>query len=176
MKIQNCDRSVVEAESVALVFNCIFSVTGTMTGAEIEPGAQAKPEKKAGEEVGGGAEREHEVPMVVRPKVRIQAQIMPGARPKTPSKAMNGAKPKTESKAMNGAGPKTEFKAMNGTRPNTESQAMAGARPKTESQVKDEARPRIEVQTMSGARPKAEGRAVGRVRSKTVAKTIPGQG
>lgn len=55
MKIQNCDRSVVEAETVVLVFNRICSVTGTMTGAEIETGAQAKPEKKAGEEVGGGA-------------------------------------------------------------------------------------------------------------------------
>ncbi|KAB1253232.1 G-protein coupled receptor-associated sorting protein 1 [Camelus dromedarius] len=74
-----------------------------MTGAEVEPSAQAKREKKPGEEVGGGAERENEVPMVVRPKVRIQAQAMPGARPKTESKSMAGSHPKTEAKAIPGA-------------------------------------------------------------------------
>ncbi|XP_029095917.1 G-protein coupled receptor-associated sorting protein 2 isoform X1 [Monodon monoceros] len=131
-----------------------------MTGAEIEPGVQAKPEKKPGEEVGGGAERENEVPMVVRPKVRTQAT--PGARPKTESKAMAGARPKTESKAMAGARPKTESQAMAGARPKAESQTMAGARPKTESQA------------MAGARLKTEARAVGGARPKTEAKAIPG--
>ncbi|KAB1253230.1 G-protein coupled receptor-associated sorting protein 2 [Camelus dromedarius] len=124
--------------------------------------AQAKREKKPGEEVGGGAERENEVPMVVRPKVRTQAQAMPGARPKTESKSVAGARPKTESKAMAGARPKTESQAMAGARPKTESQAMAGARPKTESQV------------VAGARPKTEARAVGGARPKTEAKAIPG--
>ncbi|XP_031302130.1 G-protein coupled receptor-associated sorting protein 2 [Camelus dromedarius] len=133
-----------------------------MTGAEVEPSAQAKREKKPGEEVGGGAERENEVPMVVRPKVRTQAQAMPGARPKTESKSVAGARPKTESKAMAGARPKTESQAMAGARPKTESQAMAGARPKTESQV------------VAGARPKTEARAVGGARPKTEAKAIPG--
>ncbi|XP_058906241.1 G-protein coupled receptor-associated sorting protein 2 [Kogia breviceps] len=131
-----------------------------MTGAEIEPGVQTKPEKKPGEEVGGGAERENEVPMVVRPKVRTQAT--PGARPKTESKAMAGARPKTESKAMAGARPKTESQAMAGARPKAESQTMAGARPKTESQA------------MAGARPKTEARAVGGARPKTEVKAIPG--
>ncbi|KAB0388505.1 hypothetical protein E2I00_007374 [Balaenoptera physalus] len=131
-----------------------------MTGAEIEPGVQAKPEKKPGEEVGGGAERENEVPMVVRPKVRTQAT--PGARPKTESKAMPGARPKTESKAVAGARPKTESQAMAGARPKAESQTMAGARPKTESQA------------MAGTRPKTEARAVGGARPKTEAKAIPG--
>ncbi|XP_059943163.1 G-protein coupled receptor-associated sorting protein 2 [Mesoplodon densirostris] len=131
-----------------------------MTGAEIEPGVQAKPEKKPGEEVGGGAERENEVPMVVRPKVRTQAT--PGARPKTESKAMAGARPKNESKAMAAARPKTESQAMAGARPKAESQTMAGARPKTESQA------------MAGARPKTEARAVGGARPKTEAKAIPG--
>ncbi|XP_068389404.1 G-protein coupled receptor-associated sorting protein 2 [Eschrichtius robustus] len=131
-----------------------------MTGAEIEPGVQAKPEKKPGEEVGGGAERENEVPMVVRPKVRTQAT--PGARPKTESKAMAGARPKTESKAVAGARPKTESQAMAGARPKAESQTMAGARPKTESQA------------MAGTRPKTETRAVGGARPKTEAKAIPG--
>ncbi|XP_045645444.1 G-protein coupled receptor-associated sorting protein 2 [Ursus americanus] len=133
-----------------------------MTGAEIEPAAQAKPEKKAGEEVGSGAERENEVPLVVRPKVRTQAQAMPGTRPKTETKSMPGARPKTESQAVAGARPKTESPAVAGARPKIESPAVAGARPKTESQV------------VAGARPKAEARAVGGARPKTEAKAIPG--
>ncbi|XP_045850598.1 G-protein coupled receptor-associated sorting protein 2 isoform X2 [Meles meles] len=169
-----------------------------MTGAEIEPPAQAKPEKKAGEEVGGGAERENEVPLVVRPKVRTQAQVMPGARPKTETKAVPGARPKTETKAVPGARPKTEAKAvpgarpktetkavpgarpkteshaMAGARPKTESQANAGARPKTESQANAGARPKTESQANARARPKAEARAVGGARPKTEAKAVPG--
>ncbi|XP_003135309.1 G-protein coupled receptor-associated sorting protein 2 [Sus scrofa] len=131
-----------------------------MTGAEIEPGAQAKPQKKPGEEVVGRTERENEVPMVVRPKVRTQAT--PGARPKNESKGMAGARSKSESKNMSGARPKTESQAMSGARPKTESQAMAGARPKSESQA------------VAGARPKTEARAVGGARPKTEAKAIPG--
>lgn len=110
-----------------------------MTGAEIEPSAQAKPEKKAGEEIGGGAERENDVQMVVRPKVRAQTQAMPGARPKTESKAMNGARPKTESQAMSGARRKTEARAVGGARPKTEAKAIPGARPKDEAQAWAEA-------------------------------------
>ncbi|KAM7044810.1 G-protein coupled receptor-associated sorting protein 2-like [Molossus nigricans] len=129
-----------------------------MTGAEIEPSAQAKPEKKAGEEVGGGADRENDIPMVVRPKVRSQ----PGARPKTESKAVNGARSKTESQAMAGA------------RPKTDSQVMGGARPRTEVQTTSRVRPKTEPQAMAGARPKTEARAVGGARPKTEAKAIPG--
>lgn len=106
-----------------------------MTGAEIEPSAQAKPEKKPGEEVGGGAERENDVQMVVRPKVRNQTQAMPGARPKTESKSVNGARPKIESQAMSGARPKTEARTVGGARPKTEAKAIPGARPKDEAQA-----------------------------------------
>lgn len=130
-----------------------------MTGAEIEPSAQAKPEKKAGEEVGGGTERENDVQMVVRPKVRTQTQAMPGARPKTESKAMNGARPKTESKAMNGTRPKTESQAMSGARRKTEPQAVVGARPKTEARAVGGARPKTEAKAIPGARPKDEAQA-----------------
>nr|XP_008540657.1 PREDICTED: G-protein coupled receptor-associated sorting protein 1 isoform X1 [Equus przewalskii]XP_008540659.1 PREDICTED: G-protein coupled receptor-associated sorting protein 1 isoform X1 [Equus przewalskii] len=83
-----------------------------MTGAEIEPGAQAKPGKKAGEEVGGGPERENEIPLVVRPKVRTQAQVMPGEKPKTESKGMSGARPKTMAITGGGTHPKTEAGAV----------------------------------------------------------------
>uniref|UniRef100_A0A8C3YG76 G protein-coupled receptor associated sorting protein 2 n=1 Tax=Catagonus wagneri TaxID=51154 RepID=A0A8C3YG76_9CETA len=128
-----------------------------MTGAEIEPGAQAKPEKKPGEEVAGGTERENEVPMVVRPKVRTQAT--PGARSKSESKNMAGARPKTESQAMAGARPKTESQAMAGARPKSESQAVAGARPKTEARAVGGARPKTEAKAIPGARPKDEAQA-----------------
>ncbi|XP_066106395.1 G-protein coupled receptor-associated sorting protein 2-like [Saccopteryx bilineata] len=128
-----------------------------MTGAEVETGAKAKPEKKAGEEVGGGTERENDALMVVRPKVRTQA--MSGARPKTESKSMNGARPKTESKGMNGARPKTDSKAVNGARPKTEPQAMAAARPKTEARAVRGARPKTEAKAIPGARPKDETQA-----------------
>lgn len=110
-----------------------------MTGVEVEPSVQAKPEKKAGEEIGGGPEREKDVQMVVRPKVRAQTQAMPGARPKTESKAMNGARPKTESQAMSGARRKTEARAVGGARPKTEAKAIPGARPKDEAQAWAEA-------------------------------------
>ncbi|EFB15205.1 hypothetical protein PANDA_020493, partial [Ailuropoda melanoleuca] len=93
-----------------------------MTGAEIEPAAQAKPEKKAGEEVGGGAERENEVPLVVRPKVRTQAQAMPGARPKTETKSMPGARPKIVGGVVH---PKNEAKAIPGSRPTDKAHSWA---------------------------------------------------
>ncbi|KAB0341063.1 hypothetical protein FD755_024473 [Muntiacus reevesi] len=71
-----------------------------MTGAEIETGVQAKPEKKPGKEVASGAERENEVLMVVRPKVRTQAQVMLGARPKIETVAVTKTHPKSEAKAI----------------------------------------------------------------------------
>ncbi|XP_037368068.1 G-protein coupled receptor-associated sorting protein 1 [Talpa occidentalis] len=105
-----------------------------MTGAEIEPGALAKIEKKAGEEAGGGAERENEAPMVVRPKVRTQAH-MPDVRPKTESKTMSGARPKIASKAMSGARPKTEFRAIGRRWPKIEAMVVGGAHPETKNET-----------------------------------------
>ncbi|KAM6143699.1 G-protein coupled receptor-associated sorting protein 2-like [Erethizon dorsatum] len=125
-----------------------------MTGAEVEPGAQAKPEKKAGEEGMGGAERENEVPLVVRPKVRPQTRVIPGAKPKTESKSVPGTRPKTESPAMAGARPKSEASAIAGARPKTESQVVAGARPKTDGRAVGGARPKTEAKAIPGARPK----------------------
>ncbi|XP_069319981.1 G-protein coupled receptor-associated sorting protein 2 [Eulemur rufifrons] len=117
-----------------------------MTGAEIEPSAQAKPEKKAGEEAVAGAERENEVPLVVRPKVRTQTQVNSGARSKTETKPVPGARPKTEAQAMAGARPKTEAQAMAGARPKTDARAVGGARPKTEAKAIPGARPKDEAQ------------------------------
>ncbi|XP_005004205.2 G-protein coupled receptor-associated sorting protein 2 [Cavia porcellus] len=121
-----------------------------MTGAEVESGVQAKPEKKAGELGMGGVERENEVPLVVRPKIRPPVQLSPGA------------KPKTESKSTPGARSKTELPVVAGARPDTEVSAIAGVRPKIESPV------------VAGARPKTDGRAVGGARPKTEARAIPG--
>ncbi|XP_007956955.1 G-protein coupled receptor-associated sorting protein 2-like [Orycteropus afer afer] len=94
-----------------------------MTGAEIEPCTQAKSEKKSGEEVGGGAEKESEVPLVVRPKVRTQTQVITGVQLKIEAKAMIGAWPKSEAQAVSGARPKTESKAVARIRPKDEAQA-----------------------------------------------------
>ncbi|CAD7682457.1 unnamed protein product [Nyctereutes procyonoides] len=88
-----------------------------MTRADIEPTAQAKPEKKAGEEVGGGAERENEVPLVVRPKVRTQVQVMLGARPKSDAMVVGGVKPKAEDMVVGVVHPKNEAKVIHGARP-----------------------------------------------------------
>ncbi|XP_008702266.2 G-protein coupled receptor-associated sorting protein 1 isoform X1 [Ursus maritimus] len=96
-----------------------------MTGAEIEPAAQAKPEKKAGEEVGSGAERENEVPLVVRPKVRTQAQVMPGARPKSDAMVVGGARPKSEPMVVGVVHPKNEAKAIPGSRPTDKAHSWA---------------------------------------------------
>ncbi|XP_022348020.1 G-protein coupled receptor-associated sorting protein 1 isoform X2 [Enhydra lutris kenyoni] len=87
-----------------------------MTGAEIEPAAQAKPEKKAGEEVVGGAERENEIPLVVRPKVRTQAQVIPGVRPKSDAMVVGGARPKAKPMGVGAMHPKPEAKAIPGSR------------------------------------------------------------
>ncbi|KAM9577689.1 G-protein coupled receptor-associated sorting protein 2-like [Trichechus inunguis] len=145
-----------------------------MTGAEIEPCTRAKSEKKAGEEVGGGVERETEVPLVVRPKVRTQAQVMTGAQPKTEAKAMTGARPKSEAQAMSGARPKTEAMAVAGARPKTEAKAMAGARPKTEAKAMAGARPKTEAKAVAGARPKTETVAIAGARPKTEVGAIAG--
>ncbi|XP_004643403.1 G-protein coupled receptor-associated sorting protein 2 [Octodon degus] len=125
-----------------------------MTGAEVESSAQAKPEKKVGEEGIGGAERENEVPLVVRPKVRPQTQVMAGAKPKTESKPVPGARSKTESTAIAGARPKSETSAIPGARPKIESPVMAGARPKTDGRAVGGARPKTEAKAIPGARPK----------------------
>ncbi|XP_045146532.1 G-protein coupled receptor-associated sorting protein 2 [Echinops telfairi] len=127
-----------------------------MTGAEIEPCTQAKSAKKAGEEIGGRAERETEIPLVVRPKVRTQTQVMTGVQPQSEAKAMTGARPKGEAQTMSGARPKTEAMALAGARPKTEAKVMAGARPKTEAMTMAGARPRTEAMAMTGARPKTE--------------------
>ncbi|XP_025711131.1 G-protein coupled receptor-associated sorting protein 1 [Callorhinus ursinus] len=96
-----------------------------MTGAEIEPAAQAKPEKKAGEEVGGGAEKENEILLVVRPKVRTQAQVMPGARPKSDAMVVGGTRPKAEPMAVGVVHPKNEAKAIPGSRPTDKAHSWA---------------------------------------------------
>nr|XP_002720391.2 G-protein coupled receptor-associated sorting protein 1 [Oryctolagus cuniculus] len=98
-----------------------------MTGAEIEPGVPSKPETKAGEEVVGGAERENEVPLVVRPKVRIQAQIMNGARPKTKTKVMPRARPKTKASTGGGAHSKSKSKGILGSESKGDAQVWAQA-------------------------------------------------
>ncbi|XP_030162097.1 G-protein coupled receptor-associated sorting protein 1 [Lynx canadensis] len=88
-----------------------------MTGSEIEHAAQEKPEKKAEEEIGGGAERKNKVPLVVRPKVRTQAQVMPGVRPKSDVMVVSGAKPKAETMAVGVVHTKNEAKVIPGVRP-----------------------------------------------------------
>uniref|UniRef100_A0A8C5KDA9 G protein-coupled receptor associated sorting protein 2 n=1 Tax=Jaculus jaculus TaxID=51337 RepID=A0A8C5KDA9_JACJA len=117
-----------------------------MTRAEVETGAQAKPEKKTGEEALSSAERESEVPLVVRPKVRTQASVTPGARPKTEPKSVTGARPKTETQTVSGARPKTEGQSKTGARPKTDNRAIGGARPKTETKLINAARPKDDAQ------------------------------
>ncbi|XP_048192917.1 G-protein coupled receptor-associated sorting protein 2 [Perognathus longimembris pacificus] len=117
-----------------------------MTGAEIDPGVQAKPEKKAGEEIVGGAVGENEVPLVVRPKVRTQTQVTSGARPKTETMSVPGTRPKSESQAMFGARLKTEAQTMTGARPKADARAVGGARPKTEAKPIPGARPKNDAQ------------------------------
>lgn len=125
-----------------------------MTGAEVETGAQAKAEKKPGEEVVGGAEREREAPLVVRPKVRPQVPVTPGARPKTESKSLSRSRPKSETQSMPGTRPKADVQAMAGARPKTDAQVMTGARPKTDARAVGGARPKTEAKPIPGARPK----------------------
>ncbi|XP_057573368.1 G-protein coupled receptor-associated sorting protein 1 [Hippopotamus amphibius kiboko] len=122
-----------------------------MAGAEIEPGVQAKPEKNPGEGVGGGAERENEVPMVVRPKVKTQTQVVPGARPKTETMAVVGTHPKSEAKAITGA------RSMDETYSWAKTEFDAGAILKTEgvSQTSAIAWPLISTESESVAKTKA---------------------
>lgn len=138
-----------------------------MTGTDVEPNSETKSEKKAGEERGAvGAERENEAPMVVRPKVRSQAQAASGARPKTESKsrgkskngskAKNGPRSKNDSQTGTGARPKSESKEMPGTRNKIERQSMSGARPKTEAQAVGGARPKTDTKAMPDVKPKNE--------------------
>ncbi|XP_062940322.1 G-protein coupled receptor-associated sorting protein 1 [Cynocephalus volans] len=92
-----------------------------MTGTEIEPGAQAMPEMKAREEVVGRAEIENEAPLVVRPKIRTQAQLT-GARPKTKTKIMPRARPKIEASAVGRSCLKNKAKSFPGSRSKHEAQ------------------------------------------------------
>ncbi|XP_053435490.1 G-protein coupled receptor-associated sorting protein 1 [Nycticebus coucang] len=100
-----------------------------MTGAEIEPSAQAKPEKKAGEEVAVGAEVDCEVPLVVRPKVRTQAQGTTGARPKTKTKVMAVVRPKTEASAVGRSRAKSKAKTIPGSQFKSRGNAHSNASP-----------------------------------------------
>uniref|UniRef100_A0A8C6HBM8 G protein-coupled receptor associated sorting protein 2 n=1 Tax=Mus spicilegus TaxID=10103 RepID=A0A8C6HBM8_MUSSI len=125
-----------------------------MTGAEVETGSQAKPDKKPQEEVAGGAERESEAPLVVRPKVRPQAPATSGARPKTETKSSSRARPKTETQSVSG----TRHR-MSGARPRSEAQLMSGARPKTDARAVGGARPKTEAKPIPGGRPKGDAQA-----------------
>ncbi|VTJ79583.1 Hypothetical predicted protein [Marmota monax] len=139
-----------------------------MTGAEIEPGTQAMPEKKSGEDVLGMAEIENEVPLVVRPKVRIPAQIMTGARPKTKTKLMPGARSKMESSTAVGLHTKGKTKVNLGSRFNDDVKAWTqkpfGAEPmsKTDGMSQNNAKDSPLVSTDSGLVTKTKCLSVGR--------------
>ncbi|XP_060231503.1 G-protein coupled receptor-associated sorting protein 1 [Meriones unguiculatus] len=105
-----------------------------MTGAEIEPGAQAKAENKPGAENVNVAEAENEVPMVVRPKVRTQ--IMTGARPKVKPKSTPCTKPKSETSSPGGAYAKYKPKAMPISRSKNDAQAWAPSKFRADSMSK----------------------------------------
>ncbi|KAM5221474.1 G-protein coupled receptor-associated sorting protein 1 [Ctenodactylus gundi] len=145
----------------------------TMTGAEVEPGAQAKPEKKTGEEVVGGAERENEVPLVVRPKVRSQTLVSSGTKPKTETKSVPGARPKSEAHTMTGARPKTEATSVTGARPKTDTRAVGGARPKTEAKAIPGARPKDDAQMWAQAEFSGEAMSQAEGASQTKSVTWP---
>uniref|UniRef100_A0A8C5LAN8 G protein-coupled receptor associated sorting protein 1 n=1 Tax=Jaculus jaculus TaxID=51337 RepID=A0A8C5LAN8_JACJA len=93
-----------------------------MTGAEIEPGAQAKTENKGTDEV-GVAEGDNEVPMVVRPKVRTQT--MTGTRPKMKSRGMPGARSKSEPSTGDVTHTNYKTKAVSSSRSKNDAQAWA---------------------------------------------------
>uniref|UniRef100_H0XHQ6 Armadillo repeat-containing domain-containing protein n=1 Tax=Otolemur garnettii TaxID=30611 RepID=H0XHQ6_OTOGA len=86
-----------------------------MTDVEIEPSAQAKPEKKAGKEVAVGAEVDCEIPLMVRPKVRTQAQGTTRARPKTKTNVMAIVGPKIEASAVGRSHTKSKAKTIAGS-------------------------------------------------------------
>nr|XP_023421325.1 G-protein coupled receptor-associated sorting protein 1-like [Cavia porcellus] len=95
-----------------------------MTGTELELAKEDKHEKKPVEKF-GVAEIESEVPLVVRPKVRTQAQIMTGARPKTKSKVIPGMWSKTEARAVGRVYTKSKIKMIPGSRSKDDTQAWA---------------------------------------------------
>lgn len=143
-----------------------------MTGVDIESQSQTKSEKMAGDELEDiVAERENEAPVVVRPKVRPQAQAASETGPKTESKAMSGAKPKNDSEAKNGPRSKNESQAVTGAGPESESEIMTDARNKTECQFMTETSPQTEVLVVGGARPKTDAKVVSDTRAKDEAQT-----
>ncbi|XP_010617087.1 G-protein coupled receptor-associated sorting protein 1 [Fukomys damarensis] len=96
-----------------------------MTGTEFELYTEDKHEKKSEEKVVNVAETESEIPLVVRPKVRTQAQIMTGARPKTKTKVVPGTWPKTEARAVGSVYTKHKIKTMRESRSKDVAQARA---------------------------------------------------
>ncbi|XP_032746008.1 G-protein coupled receptor-associated sorting protein 1 [Rattus rattus] len=105
-----------------------------MTGAEVEPGAQAKAENKPGDENANAAEVEPEVPLVVRPKVRTQ--MMPGARPKVKPKGTPGARPKGETSSPGGAYAKCKPRSIPISRSKHDAQVWAPSKFRGESMSK----------------------------------------
>ncbi|XP_012892064.1 PREDICTED: G-protein coupled receptor-associated sorting protein 2 [Dipodomys ordii] len=144
-----------------------------MTGAEIDPVVQAKPEKKAGEEIVGGADRDNEVPLVVRPKVRTQTRVTSRARPKTEVISVPGTRPKSETQAMSGARPKTEALTMTGARPKADARAIGCAYPKTEAKPIPGARPKDDAQAWAQSEFGAEAMSQAEGTSQTNSVTWP---
>ncbi|XP_008820099.2 G-protein coupled receptor-associated sorting protein 1 [Nannospalax galili] len=105
-----------------------------MTGAEIEPGVQAKTGNKPGDENSNAAERENAIPLVVRPKVRTQ--LMPGARPKMKSKGTSGARSKSEPSTVGGAHANGKTKASSSSRSKSDAQAWGQNKFRGESMSK----------------------------------------
>lgn len=105
-----------------------------MTGAEVEPGAQAKAENKPGDENANAAEVEPEVPLVVRPKVRTQ--MMTGARPKVKPKGAPGARPKGETSSPGGAYAKCKPRSIPISRSKHDAQVWAPSKFRGESMSK----------------------------------------
>lgn len=105
-----------------------------MTGAEVEPGAQAKAENKPGDENANAAEVEPEVPLVVRPKVRTQ--MMTGARPKVKPKGTPGARPKGETSSPGGAYAKCKPRSIPISRSKHDAQVWAPSKFRGESMSK----------------------------------------
>ncbi|EHB02733.1 G-protein coupled receptor-associated sorting protein 1 [Heterocephalus glaber] len=96
-----------------------------MTRTEFELYTEDKHEKKPEEKVVSAAGIENEVPLVVRPKVRTQAQIMTGARPKTKTKVVPGTWPKTEARAMGSVYTKYKIKKIHESRSKDDAQTWA---------------------------------------------------
>lgn len=109
-----------------------------MTGTELELYNEDKHEKKPAEEVVRAAETENEVPMVVRPKVRTQAQIMTGARPKTKTKVIPRIWSKSEARAVSREYTKSKIKMIPGSRSQDDAQTRALSEFGAESMSKTE--------------------------------------